>query len=135
MTSPRTAETEAAVAEFYRHLGERIADARAMQGLTQRGLAAAVGLSRSSIGNFESGTQGLAVHMLAAIAQALGTDIPALLGTGQLPTRADGLPTATRDRIAIADAARTARRIASRAADLADTLAGLGSHSADNEPT
>ena len=55
---------------FYKNLGTRI---RALRGrMSQEDLSQAVGLTRTSIVNLESGRQKLLVHNLFAIAEALG---------------------------------------------------------------
>lgn len=57
---------------FYRLVGERIAQARRRQHLTQKGIAPAVGLSRASVANVEKGRQAVALHVLVKFSQALG---------------------------------------------------------------
>lgn len=57
---------------FYRVVGERIAQARRRQELTQKGLASAVGLSRASVANVEKGRQAIALHVLVKFSQVLG---------------------------------------------------------------
>ncbi len=64
---------------FYALLGRHIAEARANAGLKQQDLAAAVGLSRSSIGNFEQGSQHPALHTLLAICAATNITISDLI--------------------------------------------------------
>ena len=64
---------------FYRLVGERIAQARRRQQLTQKGLAPAVGLSRASVANVEKGRQAVAVHVLVKFSQALGVSVTDLI--------------------------------------------------------
>jgi len=64
---------------FYVEVGERIRSARQEGGLTQDALAEAVNLTRTSIGNIESGRQRPLLHTVAAIARALKRDVVALL--------------------------------------------------------
>ncbi len=63
-----------------RRVGARARDRRNDLGLTQRELAAAVGLTRSSIANIEAGRQEFSVANIVAIADALRTTVGALLG-------------------------------------------------------
>ena len=60
--------------KFYRLLGKQLATVRRDRKVTQDRLAAAVGLSRTSIANVEAGRQALAVHTLVAFASVLGKD-------------------------------------------------------------
>lgn len=65
---------------FYQRLGQRIRTARQATGHTQTDLAACVGYGRcTSISDIEKGKTSLPVHILIAIADALGTDLYALL--------------------------------------------------------
>ena len=64
---------------FYRLVGERIAQARRRQQLTQKGLAPAVRLSRASVANIEKGRQAVAVHVLVKFSQALGVPVADLI--------------------------------------------------------
>ena len=64
---------------FYRLVGERIAQARRRQQLTQKGLAPAVGLSRASVANVEKGRQAVALHVLVKFSEALGVPITDLI--------------------------------------------------------
>jgi transcriptional regulator with XRE-family HTH domain len=58
--------------EFYGRLGERIRAVRQGLGASQNDLAEALGLSRTSITNIESGVQGVDAYRLTSIADALG---------------------------------------------------------------
>lgn len=79
--------------ELYAAVGFRITRIRKARGLTQEFLARAVGLTRSSIANTETGRQRIPLHVLLAIAQALGVDMIDLLDTGrELPSLANLLP-------------------------------------------
>lgn len=64
---------------FYRTVGEKIRAARKRSGLSQEGLAKAIGLKRPSMSNIEKGRQNVLLHTLVDIAEALGTDSSALL--------------------------------------------------------
>jgi len=64
---------------LYRLVGERIAQARRRQHLTQKGIAPAVGLSRASVANVEKGRQAVALHVLVKFSRALGVPIADLI--------------------------------------------------------
>ncbi|HTX80892.1 MAG TPA: helix-turn-helix transcriptional regulator [Streptosporangiaceae bacterium] len=57
---------------FYTRLGEQIRGRRRAKQLTQEGVAAHMGLTRTSIVNIEKGRQHLAVHQLVRISDLLG---------------------------------------------------------------
>ena len=64
-------------------LGARIRSARESKGLTQGGLAALVGVSRSAVAQWETGRSGQVGANLAAIARALDVGVEhLLLGAG-----------------------------------------------------
>jgi transcriptional regulator with XRE-family HTH domain len=90
---------------YYRALGEQVRARRKRQGLTQEQLAAAVGLTRTSITNIEMGRQPVYVHILEKIAQNLRTSVsdflpdPDTLDTA-LKSRLAGLPKDRKDWIA-----------------------------------
>lgn len=60
-------------------VGRRIAVLRAERGVSQRRLAAAMGLDPSALSRIESGERGLAVDELVAAAEFLAVDTDALL--------------------------------------------------------
>ena len=64
---------------FYRQVGERIRDTRRARGLSQEGLAKAVGLKRPSMSNIEKGRQNLLLHTFCDISESLGADASSLL--------------------------------------------------------
>lgn len=68
---------------LYRLLGQKIA-ARRQGLLTQAQLAAAIGVSRTSVTNLENGRQHPPLHQLVRIAEALDCELVDLL-----PSRAD----------------------------------------------
>lgn len=65
--------------EVYAMVGERIRAAREQHGLTQEDLAAAIGLTRTSITNIERGRQRLLLHTLCDIAGILRIEPASLL--------------------------------------------------------
>lgn len=79
--------------ELYAAVGFRMTRIRKARGLTQRDVALAVGLTRTSIVNAEVGRQRLPLHTLLAVAQALGVGLVDLLDTGrEMPVLAAPLP-------------------------------------------
>jgi transcriptional regulator with XRE-family HTH domain len=66
-------------------VGQRIAEARAVTGLSQQQLAAHLGLTRSSVANIEGGRQSVDAVQLAQLARALRVTLDALLPADDLP--------------------------------------------------
>jgi transcriptional regulator with XRE-family HTH domain len=64
---------------FYRRVGEKIRAKRQELGLSQEGLANAVGLKRPSVCNIEKGRQNILLHTFYEIAETLDVDANALL--------------------------------------------------------
>jgi transcriptional regulator with XRE-family HTH domain len=64
---------------FYRQVGERIRAKRRERGLSQEGLAAAVGLKRPSMSNIEKGRQNILLHTFHQIADCLNVEAADLL--------------------------------------------------------
>ena len=73
----------AAITNLYRTIGSQLAAARQERGIRQSDLAAAVGLTRASVANIESGAQRIQTHTLIAAAQALGIDPADLITRSQ----------------------------------------------------
>lgn len=67
------------VEPLYGLIGAQVRAAREAAGLSQEQLAANVGLSRTSITNLEMGRQQTPLHVLYAIADAVGTPLKSLL--------------------------------------------------------
>jgi transcriptional regulator with XRE-family HTH domain len=61
-------------------IGPRITEIREQVGLTQSGLARAVGTSQSAISQIEAGERNPSYDMLRQIARALGISVPHLVG-------------------------------------------------------
>jgi transcriptional regulator with XRE-family HTH domain len=68
------------ITNLYRTIGAHLAAARQQRGIRQADLATAVGLTRASVTNIESGAQRIQVHTLIAAAQALGLNPADLIG-------------------------------------------------------
>lgn len=66
--------------EHRQAVGRRLANRRRERGLTQQQLADVSGVSRPSISNMESGTQGVTLFMAVKITRALGVSIDELAG-------------------------------------------------------
>ena len=64
---------------IYKELGNRLRRARKSAALTQQALADRIGLSRTSVTNIESGRQHVSLHMLFALANAVGVSPSDLL--------------------------------------------------------
>lgn len=64
---------------FYKKIGENIRAKRQERGLSQEGLAKAVGLKRPSMSNIEKGRQNILLHTFCDIVETLDTNATALL--------------------------------------------------------
>ncbi len=65
--------------DFYSALGLRIAQARKAKNLTQQQMAEALGISQQTMAHYEVGRLRIAVALLPAVAELLGTSIDALV--------------------------------------------------------
>ncbi len=65
---------------FLRALGQRVAERRKAQGLTQAELAARLGISQQLVASYEGGRRRLPVALLPAVAQQLAVSVETLLG-------------------------------------------------------
>ncbi|MGH8033165.1 MAG: helix-turn-helix domain-containing protein [Luteimonas sp.] len=65
---------------FFRQLGQRIAERRKTQDLTQAQLGELVGVTQQQIGSFEIGRRRIPVSTLPLLAKALNVSIEALIG-------------------------------------------------------
>lgn len=70
--------TKAAKDEFYRQVGERIAELRENAGMSPCDLARATGVNSSTIGHAEDGTS-CSLFMLAMFAEALDVSLDSLV--------------------------------------------------------
>ena len=68
---------------LYMAVGAAVRAQRDLRGLKQEDLAQIVGLSRASVANIEGGRQAVPIHMLAEIAEALGTTCAELLRSAE----------------------------------------------------
>lgn len=65
---------------FYKTLGQRIAEARKAQGITQVQLAKTLGVSQQTIAHYEGGRLRLVASIIPLIARAVSTTVMALMG-------------------------------------------------------
>jgi transcriptional regulator with XRE-family HTH domain len=70
--------------EERRRLGAAIASARAAAGTTQEQLGRATGLGQTVVSRIESGRRRVDSHELTRLAAALGVEIGALIGAGEV---------------------------------------------------
>lgn len=104
----------------YERIGQAVAHYRTRSGLSQAALAAAIGLTRTSISNIEKGRQKMLVHTLLEIANALSISSADLIpaDTNHLPetdARFSGSNTSPAERATISallatTSSKTARR-------------------------
>jgi transcriptional regulator with XRE-family HTH domain len=78
-------------------VGSRVRAARDAAGLTQEGLAAKIGVTRTSVTNIERGRQGLTLMRLGQLAVALGISLDALIIPAEFPV----VPQATRHKAGV----------------------------------
>ncbi len=74
---------------FYQELGQRIAQSRKAQGLTQTQLAEILDISQQTMAHYEVGRLRIAISMLPELAQALTVSIEELV-TGAPPVNSKG---------------------------------------------
>jgi transcriptional regulator with XRE-family HTH domain len=84
-------------------VGARIRQARENRGLTQAGLAAEVGVSRSAVAQWETGRSGQVGATLAVIARVLGVGVEHLLlgAAGQVAGELGVMDSARGDELAL----------------------------------
>jgi transcriptional regulator with XRE-family HTH domain len=66
--------------DYFKVLGNRVAQLRRDQNLTQVQLAEALGISQQMVASYEVGRRRIPVSMLQSLARALSVDIDGLLG-------------------------------------------------------
>jgi transcriptional regulator with XRE-family HTH domain len=67
--------------ELYSRFGQLLRQHRERLGMSQAAVAQAIGLSRASVANIETGRQHIPLHHLYRLARALKVDVYALLPT------------------------------------------------------
>jgi transcriptional regulator with XRE-family HTH domain len=70
---------------FYKKIGENIRAKRKERGLSQEGLAKAIGLKRPSMSNIEKGRQNILLHTFCDIVETLNSTANALLPERPIP--------------------------------------------------
>lgn len=73
----------------YEELGKRLASLRKEKGLTQRDLAAALGISKTSVANYETGTRKVSLTLLKSFADFFDVSLNELMGVA--PQEGDDL--------------------------------------------
>jgi DNA-binding XRE family transcriptional regulator len=68
--------------DLYRQFGQKVREHRMRLDLNQADVAHAIGLTRASIANIETGRQRIPLHHAYALADALGVDVRNLLPSG-----------------------------------------------------
>lgn len=77
---------------FLRALGQRVAERRKAQGVTQAELAARLGISQQLVASYEGGRRRLPVALLPAVAQQLAVSVETLLGLANGASRRGPTP-------------------------------------------
>ena len=72
---------------FFKELGERIAELRKAQNLTQQQLADELGVAQQVVASYEIGRRRVPVSTLPALARVLAVSIEALIGEDEKPAR------------------------------------------------
>lgn len=85
---------------IYRLVGTRVRDARTEAKLTQADLASRVGVTRSTIANFEAGRQRIPFHLFVMISLALNESPSGLLRDDDLKEFESSLSPAIREALA-----------------------------------
>ena len=66
--------------QFYQQLGQRIAERRRAQELTQRQLADILGISQQTMAHYEGGHLRISVELLIELAKVVGVPVQELIG-------------------------------------------------------
>ena len=81
--------------DYFKVLGNRVAQLRRDHALTQVQLAEALGISQQMVASYEVGRRRIPVSMLQALAKALSVEVDALLGDDSAKARAKRGPVPT----------------------------------------
>lgn len=90
-TTPDTLVT-AADRDFYRALGQRLAEARRASGLTQTQLAEQLGIAQQTLAHYEMGRLRVAVALMPPLARILGVTVEELMGEQAPPAKRGPAP-------------------------------------------
>jgi transcriptional regulator with XRE-family HTH domain len=82
----------AADRDFYRALGQRLAEARRASGLTQTQLAEQLGIAQQTLAHYEMGRLRVAVALMPPLVRALGVTVEDLMGEVAPPAKRGPAP-------------------------------------------
>jgi len=77
---------------FFERLGNRMAELRRAQNITQVEMAATLGVSQQTINSYEVGRRRIPVSTLPALARSLGVSVEALIGEKAPPAKRGPTP-------------------------------------------
>jgi transcriptional regulator with XRE-family HTH domain len=77
---------------FFERLGNRVAELRRAQDITQVEMAATLGVSQQTINSYEVGRRRIPVSALPALARSLGVSVEALIGEKAPPAKRGPTP-------------------------------------------
>ena len=95
---------------FFKEMGERIAQLRKEQNLTQQSLADELDLSQQIIASYEIGRRRIPVSTLPKLARTLGVSIETLIGEEQTPAKRGPTPKLQRHMERISQLPKTQQR-------------------------
>ncbi|WP_197493212.1 helix-turn-helix domain-containing protein [Woeseia oceani] len=95
---------------FYQALGQRVAELRKAQDLTQVQLAERLGVSQQTLAHYEVGRLRIAVAMLPALAKELAVSVETLVGTPTIRNKRGPAPKLQRQIEQIQQLPRTKQR-------------------------
>lgn len=78
--------------KFFRELGTRVAQLRKEQGMTQQGLAEALGTTQQQVASYEVARLRIPASMLPRLARVLGVSLEALIGEEEKPAKRGPTP-------------------------------------------
>lgn len=78
--------------DFYRALGQRLAEARKASSLTQTRLAEQLGIAQQTLAHYELGRLRVAVALMPPLAKALGVTVEELMGEEAPPAKRGPAP-------------------------------------------
>ena len=87
-----TKRREGRAGALYLAVGAEVRTRRSQRGLKQEDLSQLVGLSRASVANVEGGRQAVPIHLLAEIAEALGTTCSDVLASAETRVSDQAVP-------------------------------------------
>lgn len=78
--------------KFFRELGTRVAQLRKEQGMTQQGLAEALGTTQQQVASYEVARLRIPASMLPRLARVLGVSLETLIGEEDKPAKRGPTP-------------------------------------------